>query len=212
MVYIVGAGTGDSSLITLKCLECIKNADVIVYDHLVNPTLLSRAKDNCQLIYAGKIAGNHHMEQEIINETLVKHGGTLNVVRLKGGDPFIFGRGAEEAEYLAKNNIDYEIVPGISSCYVAAEYSGIPVTHRGVSSSLHIITGHEKNGEETINYSTLAQLSGTLVFLMGLSHAENISKKLIDSGKDGGTKTAVISNGTTERHKCVLRRMFLPLP
>lgn len=203
MVYIVGAGTGDSSLITLKGIKCIKNADVIVYDHLVNPTLLSRAKDDCQLIYAGKISGNHHMAQEKINETLLKYGGTLNVVRLKGGDPFIFGRGAEEAEYLAENNIPYEIVSGISSCYAAAEYSGIPVTHRGISSSFHVITGHEKNGEETINYSTLAQLNGTLVFLMGLSHAENISKKLIDGGKDKDTKTAVVSNGTTERHKCV---------
>jgi uroporphyrinogen III methyltransferase/synthase len=201
MVYLVGAGPGDSSLITQKGLWCIKNADVIIYDHLANPTLLNNAKDGCSLIYAGKIAGNHHMVQEKINEELVRYGGTLNVVRLKGGDPFIFGRGGEEVIALCENNIPYEIVPGISSCYSAAEYCGIPVTHRGVATSFHVITGHEKSGSETVDYSALARLCGTLVFLMGRSFAENISRKLIENGKSPLTPAAIISNGTTERQE-----------
>lgn len=203
MVYIVGAGTGNSGLITLRGMECIKTADVIIYDHLVNPSLLGQAGTNCRLIYAGKTAGSHHMSQEQINEELVKYGGTLNTVRLKGGDPFVFGRGGEEAEYLAVRGIPYEIVPGVSSCCSAAEYSGIPVTYRGTANSFHVITGHEKNGNETIDYSVLSRLDGTLVFLMGHSFAENISRRLIENGKDGDTKTAVISNGTTERHICI---------
>lgn len=203
MVYLVGAGPGDSGLITQKGLECIKKADVIIYDHLANPTLLSYAKNDCKLIYAGKIAGNHHMIQEEINKTLVEYSHFGTVVRLKGGDPFIFGRGGEEVIALAENNIDYEIIPGISSCYSAAEYCGIPVTHRGIATSFHVITGHEKTGNETVNYKSLAKLSGTLVFLMGLSSAENISKKLIENGKSENTPIAIISNGTTPRQKCV---------
>ncbi len=204
MVYLVGAGTGDSGLITVKGCKCIENADIIIYDNLINPSLLAGIKSDCRLIFAGKIAGNHHMTQDMINDELVKYGSTLNVVRLKGGDPFIFGRGGEEAEYLFKHNIQYEIIPGISSCYSVAEYSGIPVTYRGVASSFHVITGHEKDGGETVNYKTLAKLNGTLVFLMGHKFAENISRRLIESGKDRDTKAAVVSRGTTERHTCVL--------
>ena len=203
MVYLVGAGPGDSGLITQKGLECIKKADVIIYDHLANPTLLSYAKNDCKLIYAGKIAGNHHMVQEEINKTLVEHSRFGNVVRLKGGDPFIFGRGGEEIIALIENNIDYEIVPGISSCYSSAEYCGIPVTHRGVATSFHVITGHEKVGNETVNYSALAKLSGTLVFLMGLSKLHQISERLIANGKDAHTPAAVIASGTTARQRCV---------
>lgn len=203
MVYLVGAGPGDCGLITQKGLECIKNAEVIVYDHLANPTLLNHANENCLLIYAGKIAGNHHMVQEKINDTLVKYGKTQNIVRLKGGDLFIFGRGGEEVTALAKNYIPYEIVPGVSSCYGAAEYCGIPVTHRGVATSFHVITGHEKSGSETVDYSALAKLKGTLVFLMGLAFAQNISARLIENGKAETTPTAIISSGTTENQKCV---------
>ena len=210
MVYLVGAGPGDSGLITQKGLECIKKADVIIYDHLANPTLLSYAKNDCKLIYAGKIAGNHHMVQEEINKTLVKHSRFGNVVRLKGGDPFIFGRGGEEIIALIENNIDYEIVPGISSCYSAAEYCGIPVTHRGVATSFHVITGHEKVGNETVNYSALAKLSGTLVFLMGLSSAENISNKLIENGKSENTPVAVISRGTLNNLSALAKQMTSP--
>lgn len=203
MVYIVGAGPGDGGLITQKGLACIKNADVIVYDHLANPTLLNHAKEGCTLIYAGKTAGNHHMAQEKINDTLVKYGKTRNLVRLKGGDPFIFGRGGEEVIALAQNNISYEIIPGISSCYSAAEYCGIPVTHRGAAASFHVITGHEKRGSETVDYGAIAKLKGTLVFLMGLSHAENIAASLIKNGKAETTPAAIISSGTTEKQKCI---------
>ncbi|MGN0106448.1 MAG: uroporphyrinogen-III C-methyltransferase [Hominilimicola sp.] len=203
MVYLVGAGPGDSGLITQKGLECIRNADVIVYDHLANPTILNHARESCKFIYAGKIAGNHHMVQKKINDTLVEYGGTQNVVRLKGGDPFIFGRGGEEAAELAKNNIPYEIISGVSSCYSAAEYCGIPVTHRGVATSFHVITGHEKSGNETVDYGALAKLKGTLVFLMGLAFAENIAAKLMENGKAETTPAAIISSGTTENQKCV---------
>ena len=204
MVYLVGAGPGDKDLVTIKGLDKIKTADVIVYDHLLNPTLLNYAKGDCVLIYAGKIAGNHHLEQEKINETLVKYGKKSNVVRLKGGDPFIFGRGGEETEALENNNIPYEIIPGISSCYSAGEYCGIPVTYRGEASSFHVITGHEKKGAQTVNYSAVAALNGTLVFLMGLSAAENISRKLIENGKSPFTPTAIISNGTTHMQKHIV--------
>ena len=167
MVYLVGAGSGDSGLITQKGLECIKKADVIIYDHLANPTLLSYAKNDCKLIYAGKIAGNHHMVQEEINKTLVEHSRFGNVVRLKGGDPFIFGRGGEEIIALIENNIDYEIVPGISSCYSAAEYCGIPVTHRGVATSFHVITGHEKSEMKRLITAHLQNSAERLFFLWG---------------------------------------------
>lgn len=211
MVYLVGAGPGDSALITLKGLKKIKNADVIVYDKLVNPTLLNYAKEDCLFIYAGKIAGNHHMEQDKINEILVKYGGTQNVVRLKGGDPFVFGRGGEEAACLDENNISYEIIPGISSCYSVAEYCGIPVTHRDAANSFHVITGHEKGDNEHVNYSSLASLNGTLVFLMGLSSAENIAKRLMDSGKSPFTPAAVISDGTTQKQRHITGTLkFLP--
>lgn len=203
MVYLVGAGPGDAGLITVKGLECIQKADVIIYDHLANPSLLSMAGDSCILIYAGKIAGAHHMSQDKINETLIKYADKGNVVRLKGGDPFIFGRGGEEAAVLSENNIEYEIVPGVSSCYAAAEYCGIPVTHRGTASSFHVVTGHEKGDSKTVDYGALARLNGTLVFLMGLAHAKDIAENLIANGKNELTSAAVISNGTSEKQVCV---------
>ncbi|MCC8160219.1 MAG: uroporphyrinogen-III C-methyltransferase [Oscillospiraceae bacterium] len=202
MVYLVGAGPGGTGLITQKGLECIKNADVIIYDHLANPSLLSGAKDGCALIYAGKTVGNHHMNQEKINAELIKYGAEKNVVRLKGGDPFVFGRGGEEADALAENNIPYEIVPGVSSCYSAAEYCGIPVTHRNAASSFHVITGHGKTGKN-LDFSTIAKLDGTLVFLMGLSNAANISSQLIKNGMDAQTPSAIISNATAENQKII---------
>lgn len=204
MVYIVGAGPGGSGLITLRGMECIENAEVIVYDHLVNPTFLNYASENCMLIYAGKTAGSHQMEQEKINETLIKYGKTLNVVRLKGGDPFVFGRGGEEAAVLAENDIPYELVAGVSSCYSVPMYSGIPVTSRGTASSFHVVTGHEKNGNQTVDYSMLAKLGGTLVFLMGLGNAGKISSELIENGMDANTGAAVISRGTTQKHHHVV--------
>lgn len=202
MVYLTGAGAGDKSLITVKGLECIKKADVIIFDRLISLSLLNAAPADCRLIYAGKEAGNHHLKQEETNALIVKFAREgKTVVRLKGGDPTVFGRGGEEAQYLAERGIQFELVPGVSSCYSAAEYAGIPVTHRNSASSFHIITGHEVS--DRVDYSYLAKIEGTLVFMMGLKSLSDISKKLIENGKDKDTPVAVISNGSRPYQKCV---------
>lgn len=203
-VYLLGAGPGDMGLLTQKCLTCLRTADVIVYDNLVSGSLLNEAKEDAELIYAGKRASNHHLKQEETNELLVRKAlEGKNVARLKGGDPFIFGRGGEEAEKLVKAGIEFEIVPGISSSYAAAAYAGIPVTHRDFASSFHVITGHESNTKEglALNYELLAREEGTLVFLMGLNNLPHITKELIAGGKDPDTPTAVIQEGTTARQR-----------
>lgn len=203
-VYLLGAGPGDMGLLTQKCLACLRTADVIVYDNLVSGSLLNEAKEDAELIYAGKRASNHHLRQEETNELLVRKAlEGKNVARLKGGDPFIFGRGGEEAEELHKAGIEFEIVPGISSSYAAAAYAGIPVTHRDFASSFHVITGHESNTKEglALNYELLAREEGTLVFLMGLNNLPHITKELIAGGKDPDTPTAVIQEGTTARQR-----------
>lgn len=201
-VYLLGAGPGDMGLLTQRCLECLRTADVIVYDSLVSGSLLNEAKEDAELIYAGKRASNHHLKQDETNELLVKKAlEGKNAARLKGGDPFIFGRGGEEAEELQKAGIEFEIVPGISSSYAAAAYAGIPVTHRDFASSFHVITGHESNTKEglVLNYELLAREEGTLVFLMGLNNLPHITKELIAKGKDPDTPAAVIQEGTTAR-------------
>ncbi len=203
-VYLVGAGPGDKNLVTLRCLACVRRADVIVYDSLATDTLLNEARREAELIYAGKRASNHHLRQEETNALLIqkaKEG--KQVVRLKGGDPLIFGRGGEEARELQKAGIAYEIVPGVSSCYAAPAYAGIPVTHREYASSFHVITGHEGDHkeEQVLDYKTLAKEEGTLVFLMGLKNLPNIVKKLTDNGKCPDTPVAVIQEGTTSRQK-----------
>lgn len=203
-VYLLGAGPGDMGLLTQKCLACLRTADVIVYDNLVSGSLLNEAKEDAELIYAGKRASNHHLKQEETNELLVRKAlEGKNVARLKGGDPFIFGRGGEEAEKLHRAGIEFEIVPGISSSYAAAAYAGIPVTHRDFASSFHVITGHESNTKEglALNYELLAREEGTLVFLMGLNNLPHITKELIAGGKDPDTPTAVIQEGTTARQR-----------
>ncbi|UZW16343.1 uroporphyrinogen-III C-methyltransferase [Clostridium pasteurianum] len=206
MVYIIGAGSGDEKLVTLKAIECIKKADVIVYDRLINPNLLDYAMESAEKIDAGKKAGNHTIPQAHINEILAekaKEGSC--VVRLKGGDPFVFGRGGEEAIHLFKEGIEFEIVPGISAVNAVTAYAGIPVTHRNISSSFHVITGHENPSkeEEAIDYKVIAKLSGTLVFFMGLNNLETICKNLIKYGKEEDTPVAVISNGTLKNQKTV---------
>ncbi|MGN1097858.1 MAG: uroporphyrinogen-III C-methyltransferase, partial [Clostridia bacterium] len=193
-VYLVGAGPGDSGLLTLKGLECIKRAEVIVYDSLVSPTLLNFANQECRLIYAGKIAGNHSKTQDEINGLLWKYAEEgKQVVRLKGGDPFVFGRGGEEAEYLAERGVEFEVVPGVSSCYSVPAYSGIPVTHRGYASSFHVVTAHGRDGSEGIDYKNLAEAEGTIVFLMGLKSLDEIARGLMENGKSPRTPAAVIS-------------------
>jgi uroporphyrinogen III methyltransferase/synthase len=204
MVSLVGAGPGDAGLVTRKALECIRRADVIVYDNLISGSLLNEARLDAELIYVGKRSGAHHMKQEQINEVLARHAMTGKyVVRLKGGDPFIFGRGGEEALYLKQHGIPFEIVPGVSSCYSVPAYAGIPVTDRRYASSFHVITGHEsgQKGNPVLDYETLAREEGTLVFLMGLKNLEEICGQLIAHGKPADTPAAVISCGTTARQR-----------
>ena len=205
-VYLIGAGPGDTGLITMKGMEALKEADVIVYDHLASPSLLNETKDEAEWIDAGKFAGHHRMKQAEIEELLIEkavEGQT--VARLKGGDPFIFGRGGEEALALTAAGIEYEVIPGVSSAYSAPAYAGIPITHRGKASSFHVITGHEDPTKEnsSLDYEVLAREEGTLVFLMGLSRLQQISERLIANGKDAHTPAAVIASGTTARQRCV---------
>lgn len=197
-VSLVGVGPGDEKLLTLRACECIETADVIVYDNLINPTILNRVKINAKLIYAGKISGNHYLTQDKINETIAEHALTGEyVVRLKGGDPYIFGRGGEEAEYLLERNIDFEIVHGVSSFYTGLGYAGIPVTFRGEAAEFHVFTGHKKQGEELdLNFKNIAKLEGSLVFLMGISNLSLIAQGLLSNGMDPDIGAAVIENGT----------------
>ena len=197
-VSLVGVGPGDEKLLTLRACECIETADVIVYDNLINPTILNRVKINAKLIYAGKISGNHYLTQDKINETIAEHAITGEyVVRLKGGDPYIFGRGGEEAEYLLERNIDFEIVHGVSSFYAGLGYAGIPVTFRGEAAEFHVFTGHKKQGEELdLNFKNIAKLEGSLVFLMGISNLSLIAQGLLSNRMDPDIGAAVIENGT----------------
>ena len=205
-VWLVGAGPGDISLLTLKGLHLIKNADVVVYDKLVGDGILSLIPDNAEKIYVGKVSGNHAVAQERINEILLEKAlEDKKVVRLKGGDPFLFGRGGEELELLVENNIEFEIVPGITSPISVPAYAGIPVTHRDFTSSLHIITGHTKKEDApNIDFEALVKLNGTLVFLMGVSSLEKICKGLIKSGIDINTPAAIIQNGTRHNQRKVV--------
>ncbi|QQY79549.1 uroporphyrinogen III methyltransferase/synthase [Keratinibaculum paraultunense] len=203
-VYLVGAGPGDDSLITLKGLKCIKKADVIIYDRLINNNLLKESKKNCKFIYVGKKSKKHIKTQDEINEIIYREAleGKI-VVRLKGGDPYVFGRGGEEGEYLAKRNIPFEIVPGVTSAIGGLAYAGIPITHRNYASSFHVITGHLKDENDKLNWEVLASLDGTIVFLMGISNLENISKNLIENGKDKNTPVAIVSWATMPYQKVV---------
>ena len=197
-VSLVGVGPGDESLLTLKALECIQNADVLVYDNLINPTVLNKARLDAKLIYAGKISGNHYLTQDKINETIAKYAASGEyVVRLKGGDPYIFGRGGEEAEYLIERCIDFEIVHGVSSFYAGLGYAGIPITFRGEATSFHVFTGHKKKGEPLdLDFKNIAKSDGSLVFLMGISNLPLIVNGLLSNGMDPHIGAAVVENGT----------------
>ena len=198
-VYLVGAGPGDPGLISVKGLECIKKAEVIIYDRLLDEQLLDSASPAAERIYVGKMAGEHTKPQDEINMLLVakaREGKT--VVRLKGGDPFVLGRGGEEAESLAQNKIAFEVVPGITSAVAVPAYAGIPVTHRGMASSFTVITGHEAPGKDNsnLNWGKLASGVDTLVFLMGMKNLPEIVSKLREHGRPIGTPVAVIKQGT----------------
>ncbi|MFJ7638103.1 uroporphyrinogen-III C-methyltransferase [Peribacillus sp. NPDC097206] len=205
-VYLVGAGPGDPDLITVKGLRCIQEADVILYDRLVNKELLTHAKDGVELINCGKLPDYHLLQQETINRFLVKYAKKGKVVtRLKGGDPFVFGRGGEEAEALVENGIRFEIVPGITAGIAASAYAGIPVTHRDHASSFAIVTGHRKKGEDdNIKWESLAKGIDTLAIYMGIKNLPYIQGKLLEHGKSPDTPVALIHWGTLDTQKTAI--------
>ena len=205
-VYLVGAGPGDAGLITVRGVECIQCADVIVYDYLANPVFLRHAKPDAEIIYVGKTAGNHTLTQDEINALLVKHGKAgKTVTRLKGGDPFVFGRGGEEAEELRKAGIAFEIVPGISSSIAAPAYAGIPVTHRAVATAFMVITGHEDptKTETQVDWKQVAEFFGTRVILMGVERIGAIASELIRHGASPETPVAMVRKGTTGEQQTI---------
>jgi len=201
-VYLVGAGPGDPGLITVKGLECIQKADVIIYDYLAASIFLKRARKNAELIYVGKKGGSHTLVQERINDLIVEKAQTgALVTRLKGGDPFIFGRGGEEAEVLFNNGIPFEIVPGVTSAIAAPAYAGIPLTHRKYTATVAFVTGHEDpdKAESAIDWASIARGMGTVVFLMGVKNLPHIAHQLIVHGKPPQTPVALVRWGTTSR-------------
>ncbi|MEG0574843.1 MAG: uroporphyrinogen-III C-methyltransferase [Anaerovoracaceae bacterium] len=205
-VWLVGAGPSDVGLFTLKGKQVLENADVVVYDKLVGQGVLGMIPQNAQKIFVGKVAGNHAVPQEKINEILlVEAQKGKKVVRLKGGDPFVFGRGGEELELLCENDIPFEIVPGITSAVAVPAYNGIPVTHRDFTSSFHVITGHTKYEEApNIDFESLVKLNGTLIFLMGVSSLPKICEGLINAGMDKDMPAAVLERGTRAHQRRVV--------
>lgn len=204
-VYLVGAGPGDPGLITVKGKECIERADVIVYDYLAAPALLAHAPKKAEMIYVGKKGGDHTLSQDGINALLVEKASTGAVVtRLKGGDPFIFGRGGEEAEVLVEAGIPFEVVPGVTSAIAAPAYAGIPLTHRKFTATLSLVTGHEdpEKDESNIDWPAISK-SGTLVFFMGVKNLPLIVRRLIECGKPADTPVALVRWGTTPKQKTV---------
>jgi uroporphyrinogen III methyltransferase/synthase len=206
-VYLVGSGPGDPKLISIKGMECIKEADVIVYDRLASPRLLDMAKSGAELIYVGKKAAQHMLEQDQINQLLVDKAKEGKIIaRLKGGDPFIFGRGGEEAIILVENNIPFEIISGISSAYSVPAYAGIPVTHRGITSTVAFITGHEDptKDETDIDWEKISTGVGTLVFLMGVHNLPKIVQQLLKYGRAENTPIALIRWGTLPKQEILV--------
>lgn len=200
MVYLVGAGPGDPDLITVRGLQALQQADVVVYDRLISPDLVAQARPDATLIFAGKERGCHWLSQDEINRLLVRLGQEGRVVcRLKGGDPFIFGRGGEEALALAEAGVPFAVVPGVSSAVAAPAFAGIPVTHRGVAHAFTVVTGHLQVGDDAaggIDWEALARAGGTLVILMGMSNLPELSARLVAGGRGPETPTAVIERGT----------------
>ena len=205
MVSLVGAGIGCWDMISVRGLQCIQSADFLIYDRLLDERLLDYAPESCEKIYVGKAAGSHYMKQEDINLLLAEkaaNGG--HVVRLKGGDPYVFGRGGEEALFLEARNIPFQVVPGVTSAVAGACFAGIPVTHRELAREFHVATAHTSHGGfEPEDYKRLAALEGTLVLLMGLSQTGDIAQGLIEAGKSKATPTAVISCAGTPRQQTV---------
>jgi uroporphyrinogen III methyltransferase / synthase len=204
-VYLVGAGPGDPGLLTVRGAQLLERADVVVYDRLVHPSLVDRAPVDAERIYVGKAPGRAEMEQADINSLLVEHGRGRAVVRLKGGDPYVFGRGGEEAEALAAARVPFEVVPGITSAIGAPAYAGIPVTHRGTSTHFTVVTGHEDPAKEAadVDWDALAKAGGTLVILMGAGRVGDIAARLVAGGRPPGTPVAAVRNGTRADQRTV---------
>ena len=206
-VYLIGAGPGDPGLLTIKAEECIKRADVVVYDYLASSSLLHYAGKNAEIIYVGKKGSDHTLAQDKINSLLTNRAAKgLTIARLKGGDPFIFGRGGEEAEVLIDHNIPFEVIPGVTSAIAAPAYAGIPLTHRKHASSVCLITGHEDHlkHETSIKWKAMAESNSTLVFLMGVKNLPQIREKLLENGKTSDTPVALVRWGTTSKQETIV--------
>ncbi|AKO64744.1 sirohydrochlorin ferrochelatase [Methylophilales bacterium MBRSG12] len=204
-VFLVGAGPGDPELLTLRALHLIQKADVCIYDNLVSKEILELVRRDAHMIYAGKLRNNHTIEQKEINKLLVNYAKKgLRVLRLKGGDPFMFGRGGEEISELMAKNIKFQVVPGITAATGVSAYAGIPLTHRDYSQSCIFITGHEKNGTLNINWDNLTQENQTIVIYMGLNALPIITQNLIDSGMRKNMPIALVQEGTTDNQKVVV--------
>lgn len=206
-VYLLGAGPGDPGLLTIKGKEVLNKADIVVYDRLVSKELLNYAP-NAEYIFAGKSSKVHYMTQDETNELLSQEAlKGKTVVRLKGGDPYVFGRGGEEGKYLYDRDIEFEEIPGITSAIGGLAYAGIPITYRGIATSFHVITGHLREGGDEINFEALAQLEGTLVFLMGVGNLEKIRDNLIKYGMDPNTPAAIVTKGTTYEQSTLVAKL-----
>jgi uroporphyrinogen III methyltransferase/synthase len=198
-VYLIGAGPGDPGLITVRGMQCLERADVVIYDYLANDSLLSHARKDAELVYAGKVGGAHNREQSQINELLVQKAQQGKVVaRLKGGDPFVFGRGGEECEALLSAGIQFEVVPGVTAAIGAAAYAGIPLTHRDITTSVALVTGHEHPAKDTseIDWERLSLGGGTVVFYMGVKNLPQITANMMDHGRPPETPVALVRWGT----------------
>ncbi len=205
-VFICGAGPGDPKLITVRAMEVLKNCDMVLYDRLVSKEIINQIPTATKRLYVGRAIGDPRTHQDRTNCLMVEYARKgKNVLRLKGGDPFIFGRGGEEAEYLFQHNIQFEIIPGITSAIGSAAYAGIPLTHRQFASSLAIVTGHEdpEKNEPIVKWGKLAEAVGTIVILMGIERLESISYSLIKDGMSKNTEVAIIENGTTKEQRVI---------
>ncbi len=204
-VWLVGAGPGDPDLLTIKAARLISQADAIVYDHLVSNRIMELARPDTRLIYAGKEASKHTLPQDSINQLLVELAReNLSVVRLKGGDPFIFGRGGEELETLVASGIPFEVIPGVTAAAGCAAYSGFPLTHRDHAQSVTFVTGHLKDGTVNLDWQALARPKQTVVFYMGIGAAEEICRQMINHGLPSMTPAAVVRNGTQPDQQTLL--------
>jgi uroporphyrin-III C-methyltransferase len=208
-VYLVGAGPGDPKLLTLRAAELLAKADIVIYDRLVGSSILKLAPKSAKKIYVGKRSGKHEVPQDKINELIVKAAGEgLRIVRLKGGDPFLFGRGGEEAEVLVENNIAFELVPGVTSAIATPEYAGIPLTHRDYASAVAVVTGHRAGDSgRPVKWDKLASAVDTIVVLMGMESLETIVKKLIEGGLDPNRPVAVVEQGTTKNQRVFIAKL-----